>query len=52
MTTVRAIQLTNELLKRDSVPPPFRMTDSQREALAKLVSVATERIFGKNRGSR
>jgi hypothetical protein len=51
MTILRAMQITNQLLKLDPrTPQP--LTDSQRTALAKLVSVATERLFGKNRGSK
>jgi hypothetical protein len=55
MTILRAIQLANSLLKRDAEPTDTMngVLDPQtREALAKLVTIATERAFGKNRGSR
>jgi hypothetical protein len=51
MTILHAIQIANQLLKLDPrTPQP--LTDSQSTALAKLVTIATERAFGKNRGSR
>jgi hypothetical protein len=51
MTILRAIQIVNQMLKLTS-EPPRTLSASQREALARLVTVATERLFGKNRGSK
>jgi hypothetical protein len=50
MSILRALQIVNGMLKSDYTPRT--LTESQRTAIAKLVTVATERLFGKNRGSK
>jgi hypothetical protein len=56
MTTIEALQVVNTMLKTDATGHQQAgysfLTDRQRVALAKLVTIATERAFGKNRGSR
>lgn len=50
MTAIEAIQVVNAILKRDTTTGI--LTTKEQLALAKLVTIATERAFGKNRGSR
>jgi hypothetical protein len=50
MTILRALQILNTMLNIDDTTRT--LTESQRTALAKLATVATEHLFGKNRGSK
>lgn len=55
MTIMQAMQRVNAMLKADADRSNTTygvLDDRTREALAKLVTIATERVFGKNRGSK
>jgi hypothetical protein len=55
MTVTEAIQRTNQLLRNDADTHSTMcgiLDPRTREALAKLVTIATEKIFGPNRGTK